>query len=147
MMSVRSLVLVTLLTAAGCPVTAPQPSEFEVNRARWEAAGLESYEFDYQLGCECTDESRRPVHIVVQAGSVIEARHLEDGTPADLALFGDITVENQFARIEKALLTGTQTVVVMYDPELGYPTDTYIHYVPAIADLEAFFSITNLTPR
>ena len=146
-MLIRYLALVALLAAAGCPAPVSPPSELDLNRAKWQAAGLENYEFDFRLGCFCPDEFRRPVHIVVQAGRVVDVRHLEDGSPANVASFGEFTVEHQFARIENAELEGVESVLVTYDAELGYPIETFIHTDPGIADLDFLYSITNLTPR
>jgi hypothetical protein len=146
-MLIRYVALVALLAAGGCPAPVAPPSEFELNRAKWQAAGLDSYEFDYSLGCECLPEATRKVHVVVEAGQIIELRYVEDGSPADPAYFIDVTIDGLFADLERAQANGAAYAAATYDPELGYPARAGIDYELGIADDEFNFSVENLTAR
>ena len=81
-------------------------------RARWTAAGLDSYRYEFLDDCgEC--DQQPPGEIVVWDGDVLD--------PIDRAP----SVEEAFDLIESSLAAG-QEVEATYHPELGYPTDVWI---------------------
>lgn len=136
-----AVLLLTVLTACGpaavdgsttlppvsATTTAPQPptdttvpepagpaEALTQARARWDAAGLETYQFVYENDCgECDPQWAAPRPVVVWEGTSFDG----DRTGVD--------VESLFARIETALAEGSD-VEVSYDPDLGFPTEIWI---------------------
>ena len=87
-------------------------AEFEAARARWEAAGLDTY--SYRFLDDCGECEQLPVQsAVVWEGEVLDP------------LRRVASVDEAFALIERALSQGTE-VEATFDPELGYPTDLWI---------------------
>ena len=98
--------------------TIPEPSSpseaLAQARARWEAAGLDTYQFVYENDCgECDPDRAAPRPVVVWDGSSFDG----DRTGID--------VDALFSRIETALAEGSD-VEVSYHPDLGYPTEIWI---------------------
>ena len=44
---------------------------FRENLAKWSAAAIEDYEFDYRRNCFCGGPGVRPVHIEIRGGEVV----------------------------------------------------------------------------
>lgn len=101
------------------PTEAPDPmgppgadAGLEAARAKWDAAGLDTYTYEFFDDCgECEQLPARAV--VVWDGEVMDV------------LGRAQSVEDAFALIEEGLLQGS-AVEVEYDPELGYPIDLWI---------------------
>lgn len=105
----------SVLAPPATEVTEPAPDlddELGAARAKWAAAGLDSYRYEFLDDCgEC--DQQPPGEIVVWDGDVLD--------PIRRAP----SVEDAFAVIDSSLAAG-QSVEVTYHPELGYPTDLWI---------------------
>lgn len=115
---VGSTTSTTAEPAATTSTTSPAPAtaegELAAARVRWDAAGIDTYEFVLEDDCgECTPESKAPRTVVVWDGQALAGdRH-------------DVRIEDLFGRIETALRAG-RDVEVSYHPDLGFPTEIWI---------------------
>lgn len=102
-------------------------------RARWEAAGIADYEYEYRRQCECLDT--RPARIEVRNGRVANATYSDSGEPTGPNA-ATPTIDDLFDLIESAIRDEAATLRVSYDPRLGYPTQITIDYDVETADDE-----------
>ncbi|MEX2424412.1 MAG: DUF6174 domain-containing protein [Acidimicrobiia bacterium] len=98
--------------------TGPEPTGPEAAladaKARWAAAGLDTYQFVYENDCgECDPGWAAPRSVVVWDSASFDG----DRT--------DVDITDLFERIAGALTEGSD-VEVAYDPELGFPVEIWI---------------------
>ena len=138
--------LVAPLALACSDGTGPQGTDLERGRAKWEAAAIENYAYDYRRRCFCLPQLTRPVRIQVEDGDVTGGSFLDDGQPvaaADLKLYP--TVEDLFIQVQNAVQADADSIVVSYHPELGYPTEAFIDFDRQTIDEEQGFAAENLS--
>ena len=120
----------------------------ESHRARWEAAGVSAYLYEYRRQCECGPQSLRSVRIEVQAGSVARVTFLDNGeTLASPPAEAFPTIEDLFDLVDEAVQMNAASLVVTYDPTLGYPTLISVDYRRDIADDEFTVRASNLVKQ
>jgi uncharacterized protein DUF6174 len=124
-----------------------QEDTLAIAEARWRAAGLMDYRFGFTRSCECLPSATRSVTIAVSGGAFVSATYLDDGTPADTALFRDeLTLDRLFASLHEALARHPATFAAQYEPTLGYPMQVSIDYSLLAADDETFFTVFDVGP-
>lgn len=116
-------------TAAECAV-ASSAAALAVNRAKWDAAGIDTYDVDYQRSCTCP--APHDVQILVSGGAITSV--LDSGTGEEIdnpptGTFGFNSVDGLFDVIAAAVDECVAALEVEYDPELGYPTSVFIDFV------------------
>ncbi len=117
----------------------------ESHRARWEAAGVAAYLYEYHKQCECGPQSLRPARIEIQAGSVTRVTFLDNGeTLENPPTEAFPTIEDLFDLVDEAMQMNAAFLVVTYDPTLGYPTLISVDYRRDIADDEFTIRASNL---
>lgn len=98
-------------------------AELDANRAKWAAAGINSYEYHYERVCFCPPASGV---VRVEQGRVVSV--LLDESPGrvstDTADFP--TIEELFAGIQASIDANHASIEVEFDPALGYPTQVSI---------------------
>lgn len=100
-------------------------SALQLNRTKWEGAGIENYEYQEKIDCFCT-LYHPPLTIVVHGGELYSMTNstgvaMTPGTWYDR--YGSwATVEGLFQQIEKEATTDYRSVSVPYDPNDGFPT-------------------------
>lgn len=113
------------------------------NRAKWESANIDTYQFEYSISCNCLDDYTLPRLVVVNAGEVVSqtiikshvALPLDQGRAESIAeLFELIAYEESRA----------ESVTVDYDPDLGYPTKINVDVDKRIADDEYTLFVSNV---
>lgn len=111
---------------------------------QWEAQGIDSYQFDLQVGCFCILDLVRPVQVVVENGQVRSITYLDDGASADIILFEDFaTIDQLFAQLAANQAQDPVKFDVTYDEALGVPLSADIDVSEMIADEELRFTVTN----
>lgn len=114
--------LTVACSGGSSPASTPTPTpgttgalgELESARAKWGAAGLDTFSYTFTDDCgECLPSHRAPRGMAVWDGQELDATGT---TPS---------VEEIFARIETAIDDG-QTVEVLYDSDTGVPLDVSI---------------------
>jgi hypothetical protein len=139
-------VVCTAIAVTACSETlGVTEAGLESHRARWEAAGLTAYVYEYSKQCECGPETLRPARIEVLAGSVARVTFLDnaqtlESPPADAFP----TIDDLFGRVDEAVRMDAASLVVTYDPTLGYPTLISVDYRRDIADDEFVIRASNL---
>lgn len=146
----RSLVVPSLLLALaalpGCvSPTSPEERELDANRELFRARVGSSYSCDYRNVAFAIGPFVERVRMTVRDGRVVSLVSLETGQEVTQFREEFLTVEEIFDEIERAL-DDAYSVQVEYDPELGYPRETYIDFDERVADEERGFSISNLVP-
>ena len=100
-----------------------QRQQYTAALARWNAAGIDSYEFTLGLACECGDmDDLRDIEVTVENGVVVSRVYDDDGTPAPEAIFGAYdTVEELFAVVARSITMDADLLNVGYHVTYGLP--------------------------
>jgi hypothetical protein len=123
------------------PTTEDVAAELAAQRARWEQAGIGSYEFIMRI------EVFGPLHgdyriVVVDDEPVSMAREDESRAPLPTELPG--TIDAVFDMLERSV--SADSFQATYDPDLGYPMSVTIDHIRNAIDDEFAVHVTFLTP-
>lgn len=125
-----SRVALAFLLLAGCrEPTSVQSSELAARRARWEAHGLTSYEYDYRLTGFFIQFAGDRIHLVVRDGAVQSATDLTIGRVLEVTPQRWPTIDDLFDDAQRAADTGSLTNV-LFDAQLDYPSEIDISGPP-----------------
>jgi hypothetical protein len=146
------LAILPVALAAASVLVAPAAfadEELDGARARWQRAGLASYEYGYHKYCECHRESPPETTVTVRGNGVTGVRHRPAGSTTDVPAADKNleyywTVEGLFGVIASALDRGVQ-VRTVYDAELGFPREIYIDYDANFIGDELDLRLTGVT--
>jgi hypothetical protein len=112
------------------PTTSPSILDaLAAARARWEAAGIQSYQYDLEWACFC-GRPDEPIKIVVHEGEFASASYaagesVTPGTYYDIVLMYS-TIDRSFQQIDSEVHTpGRFVLEAAFDPNLGFPTRIY----------------------
>jgi len=122
-------------------------AQLDTARAKWVAAGLDTYEYRFGNHCSCPDHIVGPTIIAVEDGQVTQLRSPEDDAPFEP--YGGArypTIDELFDDIQTALDggRGMDAVSALYDEQWGFPTHMYIDWDPGVADEETSYTASNL---
>lgn len=106
-------------------------------RARWAAAGIDSYVVTYDQVCFCP---QLQMAVTVTDGQVVDSEQRSDVELRDPPV---LTVDDMFAEVERQIDAGAFSIDVDYDPETGHPTGYFFDIEEMMADEE--FGITDVT--
>jgi hypothetical protein len=138
----NTLLLSFALLLLTCNKDQPEPTtEFELNKNKWEALGVDSYSFTLQISCFCTEETTRLKAVKIvnnQITSVNETPYNSDKH------WGVMTISQLFDEIENAERDKVFLLRVEYDQDKGFPNSVYIDREEMMADEEMGYTITNL---
>lgn len=112
-------------------------TEFLEARSRWEARGPTDYDLVLARVCFCPVEVIGPARIEVRADEVVSRIYVESGEPVREGLesfFPD--VDGLFAFLDDAFERGAHSIEVEYDPDLGFPTRSFVDFDERVADEE-----------
>jgi hypothetical protein len=137
-----------LLTAAAC--TEPQVDQWEMDlvraAARWQGAGIDSYDFDISRLCFCAPLVTRTVRVSVRHGAFSGLVYVDSLTPADTTYFADfLTMERFFAHLRGVLAAGPSRFTAGYDPFFGYPDSVVVDPIANAVDDEYALRIVSFT--
>jgi hypothetical protein len=123
------------------PGTEEVASELAAQRARWEQASVDSYEFTMRI------EVFGPLYgdyriVVVDDAPVSIVRDDESQAPLPAELPG--TIDEVFDLLERSV--SADRYEATYDPELGYPMSVMIDHILNAIDDELAVHVTSLTP-
>ena len=145
-------VLVTLVaSASACDGMFGPDDELQTLRDRrrqFERQVGPNYVYEYRNVRFAIGPVVEPVRIRVRQGQIVSVESLSSGqaVPPDNWRYFE-TVEGVFRAIEDAHANGAASVQAAYDPRYGYPTNVYIDYDQRLADEEAGYQLSNLTPE
>ena len=136
------------MSAMLCATAASQ--ELDEGRARWQAAGIDDYEYSYQRVCECHPDIPADTIITVRDGTVVAVRYAREDYVADVELAADRvrwfrTIEDLFWLVESAESQGA-LLRVAYDPRYGFPAAIYVDYLADVVGDELDLRVTSFTP-
>ena len=139
-----SLALAVAAVGACAAPTAPDnpADQLEQAKARWQQAGILTYQYTITRTCECTPEMTGPVTVEVRSGQVASQRY-ETGSAVD-PQYADLfaPVPGLFDLIERAILLPAASVSVRYHHTLGYPESIAIDEVAGVVDDEVSYRVT-----
>jgi hypothetical protein len=144
----RVLALLLLLAAAACtePETSPREADLARAAARWQGAGIDSYDFDISRACFCGSLATRTVRVSVRHGAFAGLLYVDSLTPADTTYFADfLTMERFFAHLRGVLAAGPGSFTAWYDPILGYPDSVVVDPIANAVDDEYALRIVSFT--
>ena len=92
----------------------------------WVALGLDSYRFEFQQYCYCTDEYLYEMIVSVENGNITQVQYLENNQDVPRHVFESVpTIEEMFMGIAEIRVEGLTTVNVSYDQNYSYPNNIY----------------------
>jgi uncharacterized protein DUF6174 len=123
----RRLVPLLLLTslALGCDGRpfGPQVDLAEA-QARWRAANLASYDYDFAVRCFCLLPGLGRVTISVRNGQFTGAVTTDSGVAVDSSAYrGYLTIDEVFGSVRRMIDQQAPQFSASYDPTLGYPVE------------------------
>ncbi len=134
---------------AACSSTEPnQATELQLTlaQARWNAAGVSSYEYTLALSCgECPGAWRHPRRIRVQNGLVVEAVDLVTNTPPSPDV-RSLTVPQLFDEIREAMARRAYRLHAQFDGTYGYPRVIAVDLSKGMVDDEWGWSTEGFRP-
>ncbi|AXT40088.1 hypothetical protein D1814_16085 [Alteromonas sp. BL110] len=133
----------TLLLGCGGSDSNDVLDDLNANRAKWETENIDTYQFEYQVSCFCTEETTLPRLVLVE-GSQVTSQTIIEGNialPLDDATTESIDSLFQLIALEESR---AESLSVKYDPELGYPTEINVDINEQTADDEYTLTISNL---
>ena len=133
----------TLLLGCGGSDSNDLLDDLNANRAKWESANIDNYQFEYQISCFCTEETTLPRLVLVEDGQVAYQTIIEGNValPRDDAYTETIDSLFQLIALEESR---AESLTVKYDPELGYPTEISVDINEQTADDEYTLTISDL---
>ena len=144
MIQIKSYILSLLVfSLLACSEEKIEPlSDFEFNKNKWEALGIDSYSCTFQISCFCIREATLPKRVQVINGEVVEV----DGDPYDKEEhWGVQTIDQLYDMIAQAEKDKVHSLDVQYNLDKGYPSSVYIDRDEMIADEEMGYYVSDLS--
>jgi len=135
-----------LLGSCGSGLTGPRrlaQERLDEARARWEAVGSTSYDYDFTLSCFCAPEITRPARVQVRGGTVVAVFDKETNEPRT-PLSSWYTIPSLFDRIQGWIDLPANTLEASYDDVTGLPTSVSVDPIRNAVDDEAAFTAGGL---
>ena len=127
----------------GCSAsTGPDHFDLVVQRGKWEAQHLTSYQYDYQVTGYLIDYAEKQIRLTIRDDKVQSAVFVADSQPTLVPASSFPTIDQLFDRAEAASAAGTLTDIT-FDSRLHFPTEMGISGPP---DASGFVLASNLHP-
>lgn len=117
--------------------------ELNANRAKWESANIENYQFEQQVSCFCVDETTLPRLVLVENKQVSSQTIIDGNVALPLDDANTESIDSLFERIALEE-SRADSLSVEYDPELGYPTKIDVDINQQTADDEYTIYVSNV---
>lgn len=133
-------------TALGRTADAVIDIDLAAQQNKWQALGLDDYEFLYQPICFCffPNGAEPPYRIRVIDGQIVEAVSVAGGSPAPA--WTQRTLDELLDSVVAADISNAANVTAAFDLLYGYPTTGFIDRDLRIADEEIAWSVSGFTP-
>lgn len=114
-----------------------------LQRAKWDALGIDDYQFVYRDNCFCgwPADLSPPWQVTVINGSVANAFSVEGGGYLD-----GVTLQQIFDEIDEASAADPARLTASFDLLYGYPTDWFVDRDELLIDEEFGRSVLSFTP-
>ncbi len=116
-------------------------SAFDAARAKWDAARLRDYSFRVRFSCFCPMYG--PWDVVVRNRVVVSTTPV-DATQQVAPVDGFRSIDDLLGQVDRAVAEAG-SVVVRYDPGLGYPSSVSIDWITGAVDDDLNWEITSLS--
>lgn len=138
---------VAVFVLAGCGDAAPTGTRFGLTlraaRARWESAGVDSYQLIVRRLCFCGFVE--PVRVTVENGAIVSRTIVATGDPLPASLAEDYPdVPGLFAIVEEAA-QDADDFETEFDPSYGFPALISIDWAANYVDDEIVYRTESFT--
>jgi Family of unknown function (DUF6174) len=143
------------VTAVACNSSVIDPADvtrFVQAEARWHARPFADYSYEIRIFCFCPPEMNRWTRVSVRNEVVADAQAVEPDPnfPVTTLSYWQ-PVDSLFTSLRRAmsesgLTSYLESIVVDYDPVLGYPTNIEYRARSTVADGGATYSLRNVLP-
>ena len=116
--------LIVLANVASADHLAEVGQALSENRQKWDALGVEDYDYRMKRSCFCPNEVVQPGLVHVRGGQIVSVEHAESGEALDAGLF--ITVDELFDQTQASFDNDVFRLTAAFDTTLGYPTNVSI---------------------
>lgn len=111
-------------------------------KARWDQQNILDYRYTLRVVCFCPPPAGQKLRIEVKNGQTLSVKDAQTGEAVDSAFLERYTTINKlFQIITEAEARGAAKLEVQYNPDFGFPTNTFIDYIAQAADDELGFSV------
>jgi hypothetical protein len=143
--SCASRLLLGVMAACSPSPLGQRADDLAAAQARWRAAAIPSYDFDFQRICFCSQEAVQPVTISVRSGRFAGIVSTDSATPVDTMLFQDfLTMDRIFDTTHRLLDAGPAAFTASYNAALGYPTAVTVDPIAQAVDDELTYQVLAL---
>ena len=117
-------------------------TQLRINRQLWNQKKINNYRYKLSNNCFCIPDFRGPVIIEVRNGITKSITNAQTGKRVDPKLLQQYsTIPKLFTLIRNTINSGESELTVVYNPQLGYPTQINIGNLAA--DAGVFTTISN----
>jgi hypothetical protein len=134
--------LIVLANVASADHLAEVGQALSENRQKWDALGVEDYDYRMKRSCFCPNEVVQPGLVHVRGGQIVSVEHAESGEALDAGLF--LTVDELFDQAQASFDNHNFQLAAAFDTTLGYPTNVSIDVNEFIFEEERSFAAGEL---
>ncbi|MEH1941826.1 MAG: DUF6174 domain-containing protein [Nostoc sp.] len=110
--------------------------QLKINQRLWNQRKIDSYRYKLSNNCFCVPEVRGPLIIEVRKGRTTSITDANTGKPVNSKLLRQYsTIPRLFNLIQNTIARGESELTVVYNSQLGYPTQINIGNLAADAGI------------
>lgn len=122
-------------------------AELAVQRERWTASRIGSYQLTLRRSCFCGPGAAGTVLVNVFDGEPLEWHYFLTGEPVQPELQRFFPgVDGLFDFLAQAIGRGADSIEVTFDPDLGLPQEIHVDFRLAAADEEIAYRVEKIVP-
>ena len=122
-------------------------AELAVQREKWSAKRIESYQLTLRRSCFCGPGAAGLVVVNVFEREPVEWLYFLSGEPVEAGLHPVFPgVDGLFDFVEEAIRRGAESIEVDFDPDLGLPLEIRVDFRLAAADEEIAYGVEKILP-
>jgi hypothetical protein len=95
--------------------------DLRTNQAKWESLNVSDYQYEYKESCFCPTSVVAPRTVLVNANEVVSITRTDNAEGLRPSQYQTLTVDELFDRI-RLEESRAESLIVEYDPVMGYPT-------------------------
>lgn len=141
--------LVLVLFLAAC--SAAGETDLDLNRSKWQDAGIDHYRYQLGVGCFCPVGDIMPLTVEVKDGEVVSIVDVNGGAfpssnPMSELILKYATIDRIFSELGSVSVQEADKLTVTYDSAYGFPADVSIDFIELAADDELYLSVSGFEP-
>ncbi|APE02251.1 hypothetical protein BM526_10560 [Alteromonas mediterranea] len=138
-----TLIATTLLFGCGGSDSSNTLDELNKNRAKWENANIDSYQFEFRVVCFCLEDITLPRVVLVEGNQVVSQTIIESHVALPLDSANTESIDSLFDLIALEE-SRAESISVEYDEEFGFPTKIDVDINEQTADDEYILYVSNV---